>query len=479
MKYFSHFVLAVMAVIFAASCDKNNFIDVNEAKFENDKEVTASHLVSSTFISSESAIDAAKEAIKLLPPLPQKEVPVSGLFSDVMDFNIYNAYNSEYFGLDWSIDTYTIEFNTVDAYNQPIVLSGDIAFLNENTGNISHKLSSVYVFNNTFCCDDPAEGSFIDNSTMVLRTVVLPLRALYNELAIYPHNQGAGYDKGKHYFTPTEYLLNARQNIDLELAALEFIETKGVEMSDDYYSQVVGTSNGSASALAFQYLLEAKKEYKEAAAKIRLNGTYCGEGCYFPSEVFIDLMRNRDNLTESGMYDKMPYIYVAVICGSYDSWKQEFNHTELEAYFSDEFLNYEVEEGKSILDVYFEGEFDFTSAAKMKEWGFSMANIINEDLYDDGVLIEDSKPILKLKKALQHNEAFIKDWTPQSPLLLIHSQADEMNPYSDALAVYNNLGNGGRNKNVNFKSMYLLDHSLSCPLLLIDCLLKKNPAQVD
>lgn len=465
-------------LLLVTACAKEIALSENT---EIQKEETGT-LVSSTLVSSiptKGTLEQVKEfLIGYNKDCEDPENQISEEIYDLCDCNLL--------GLDFVFEVYTIKYNTIDAYGEPLVLSGDIAFVNETTGKIPRKLGAAYVFNNAFSCDDPEGDSDYSNSTMFMRKAVLPLRALYNELVIYPHNQGAGIDKGKHYFTPVEYILNARQNIDLELAALEFIKSKGVEMWKNYYTQVVGTYNGAASALAFQYLLEADPEYRKAAEKINLKGTYCAEGCYRPSKVLINIMKNRKKLRDFELIKRLPYIYTAAICGSYQSWGNEFSEDSilLEDYFSEKFNGYLVDVDKDgtpethILDIYMAGELDLLEADKMKEWGFTLKNIINENLYKEGVLDESSKPIMALKRALEHNEIFnYKNWKPSSHILIVHAKNDELNPYYDAVKLSNTISGNGINKNVKLKTVIHKDRRSFKRLLFKDSLLKKCVAE--
>lgn len=508
------FAAVFTAAVLLAGCQKDN-LNFEEKEFTPEK--SEGILISAVPVATEDAGSAFTKALDLLNSMQGPEI------KSVELQKTKELFSGKLTGTKWQIETWRITYWSKDNFGEPVVLSGDIAFVNEASGFIKRYLKAVNIFHTIF---NPNE-----DSTTSLRDIILPTRALYNNLVVYPHYQGAianGKNEATHRtITVSEALLKARQAIDCELAALEFIENlDNVEMSEDYYTENMGASNGGAATLATQYLLENDPELKKVNnEKIKLRATYGAEGCYSYGDLLPSLLNTveEDGVSSSMDQFKMPAA-LSVIIGTFDAWKGNTNNSEhrdffegieIEDFFSEEFVNSKVityteveAEKKNILSILstisglikgdysdWEDQYEYIADTldvgyieyyrnseyyyEAEEW-MTVTNIFSEDMIDreKNEFKEDSPLLQALEAAFAENDVILNGWNPASPLLMAHSIYDDYVPYSQIQMIYDNLSNFGWNRNVEVKTLdnEKMNHMYGFAYLtLADIVCKEHP----
>ncbi len=483
-----------------ASCQKVEIKSGNNESSEDivdlqERTVEGSVLVSATLTKSQNAAEAIDEALaeikagadKLLADNVEKiETPRE------INLGLWEA-----LGMD--IETYRITYRTVGGKAkkeldgtvsyQPIVLSGDIAFIRNTNGKFRRRLESVTLYHTQFNSNE--------EMTTIAEPGLIPFRTAYNALVVYPHFQGVFINSGVNTINLSETMLKARQALDCELAALEFIESlDDVEMAEGYYTEVMGVSNGSGSALATHYLLE--NELMELnREKINLKGTFCAEGCYSYSDLIEDFvskdldhtfqlpfkLKEGSTLSEiieevanyTNLANMKPAFYISLICSAYQTWKDVyFKDIALADYFSEEFYNKKYGDGpETILEKYLNGGLDVFDCGDE----FGVESIVNPKILKDGDIDLESKEAKVLLRAYQENDRPIyQNWHPASPIVFAHSKGDEFCSYENMLRIYDATSFNGLNRNISIKTSYGMHHTVaSFYYIILDIFLKVHP----
>jgi len=339
MKKFLQFAIVISAAIVFTSCEKAA-IELNNDIPEKGTEGTTGILQSAELISSIPATKAYMDALTLAKengvldsdktPVNTDEINVLSTILDLVGIDVDEEVLAKY---GPKVKIWRINYWTEGGYckekpagkyeKEKILLSADVCYLESSGADKTRELESISIFNGTF---NSAEGDLA-----VLRDLVLPVRALYNAVVIFPWYQGSQIDRGVHAVTPGEFLIKGQQAIDAELAAIEFInsisDSENIYLSDDYYTEIMGISNGGGTALASQYLLENDSAYKKINSEsIHLVGTYLGEGCTSYSQVFPILMEDNpcpDQIASSltNIEEVKPGAYISSVLGAWYTYK--------------------------------------------------------------------------------------------------------------------------------------------------------------
>lgn len=279
-------------------------------------------------------------------------------------------------GIDMQLETYRIRYRSMGGAEgkEPVILTGDIAFIANADHSNKRKLESVSLFHTTF---NPSEST-----SYTWEEMIFPTRAAFNALVVYPFYQGSFSDKGDkadgHTICVSEQLIKARQAIDCELAALEFLETLDhVEMEKCYYTENMGVSNGAGATLATQYLLENDPEYRAInRSLIHLKGTFCSEGCYSWGDLMNSVLTTTGDdvpLGDESVDGMKPVALISCLIGAYDTWKDKyFDGIELESFFNEEkFLKKPM-----LLPMY---TFNYSWGMEYKPYSVDMSTMTPED----------------------------------------------------------------------------------------------------
>jgi len=481
--------LPILAVIILASCQKEGRITITEPIAEENIssfQQEPGKLVSATLKSSLPAVDAIDNALSELKSYSTEYgslIDNSLTAEDLIKFNIGD------FNVDYKLLTYTITYSSITRVNgefEPVTLTGDVSFIADASGRSStRKLESVSLYHTIY--NTSTEDS------QIVEPMIMPARAAYNALVVFPFFQGTFSDKGKHVVAPSEPVIKAVQALDCEMAAFELIESlDGVYMKPDYYTENIGISNGGGSALAVQYLLENNILYhfydvryvRNYADKIRLKSTYIGEGNCSTKEMFPLLLSNFHSgvLSFFDINLLAPVGYITSVVGAYKTWQDLFGNIELEDFFSDDFLK----DSNNYLQKYLDGTISLMFTAVQDDtYDLKTSEIVNPDMLDgdeiNGYTFKtDNDKYIALMNALSKNDCILSGWTPKANIMFAHCITDEFLYYEDAVKLYSNLSNNGSADNVFFKSIYGFDHFTSSSVLFfVDAILKKHPCPIN
>lgn len=376
--------------------------------------------------------------------------------------------------------TYQISYFSKDASGKDIVLSSLVSFPTFKSGR-KLTLSNISLSHSMF--------NMTDTMTKLIANVTKVRCILFADVIVSPFYQGGGIDKRRPgTFVPiAEHNLKARQAIDGEIAALEFLDSLkassdlNFELSPTYRTYNMGISNGGACALAVLKILENDPKYIEInREKIHLGGTLMGEGSADYGMLYDQCIDRYDMPIQMDFLK--PDAVVATINSSYKahavfSPKDYFFYEDeqgvrkkiqLEDFFSPEFcaVRFELDEGSlSFFDAY---DNCFWLAAVSLSTGITseillhgfekLADIFNPKLFrEDGSIDKDCREWKALMCAFEEN-SLIDGYSPRSPLLIFCSKNDTFMPYNINELLYNNLRDGGRNRNVRMRTLYGLDH---------------------
>lgn len=380
--------------------------------------------------------------------------------------------------------TYRITYNTVDILGKPIVLSGDVCYIDRGTTGKVRRLESISLFHTSYASTENRCCQYEDKA--------FTCRAIHNALVVFPHYQG--FYAGRAYrVTIEESLLKARQAIDCEIAALQLVEKlDDVALERSYYTNNMGISCGTGPTLATHYLLEQDEALKKVNRdKIHLNSSYCCEGPYKFSEIFTYLV---DEFPYEDLQDNEDFSQIAlisIVAGTYDTWKgltdsqgNEFfkGIDDVKVYFDPTLFTRQdliSEDSTMVTDVveYFrEGKLDHHTDM-FKNAGLSSRAMINPELFTEDEKLDVDHPLIQaLYAALKVNEIITEGWTPQAKLTIAHSTGDELCPYEKTLSVYRSLSDNGNNSQVNLYTTFFLEHTEANQFFAIrDLALQKNP----
>lgn len=377
------------------------------------------------------------------------------------------------------IRTYQVSYLSKDAAGKDIVLSTIVSIPAFRSGR-KITLSNISLSHSMF--------NMTDTMTKLIANVTKTRCVLFADVVVSPFYQGGGINKRlPGTFVPiAEHNLKARQAIDAELAALELLDSLkcdsdlNFELDPDYHTYNMGISNGGACALAVLKILENDPEYdKINREKIHLGGTLMGEGSPDYGMLYDQCIEEYD--TPIQMNFLKPDALVATVNSSYKAHavfapKDYFFYEDLgmkkkillEDFFSPEFcaVRLELEEGSlSFFDAYdncfwladVSLSTGITSEIILR--GFEkLSDILNPKLFNvDGTLDKNCKEWKALMCALGEN-SLIDGFAPRTPLLIFSSKGDTFMPYNINEKLYNNLRDGGDNRNVRMRTLYGLDH---------------------
>ena len=132
---------------------------------------------------------------------------------------------------------------------------------------------------------------------------------------------------------PQTYLcqkLIARQCVDMELAALQYMKQEGIKIKNGYGTYVLGYSQGGGNALAVGRHLQETEHGKTANKEVNVKGLYCGAGPYSPIGTFEHWLKS-DSLC-------LTAVLSMVIKGQQEGHSDIMRGIELTNYFSDAYL---------------------------------------------------------------------------------------------------------------------------------------------
>ena len=276
--------------------------------------------------------------------------------------------------------------------------------------------------------------------------------------------------------------VTARNVVDGYIAALDLIKNKKAagasgswQLADDFYTDLMGYSQGGSVALATLRYLESGQVSQSDLDRINLRNTYCGDGPYSPRAT-VEQYLEWSNLPDE-KYSNMAYTCVLplIVQAAKDAYDNDCMHTvELESYFTEKFLATGIISDLDSKRVpTWKLNEKSAAAGTLKIHEIMSDKMIKRSFYErTGEYINEfnteSNEYKCLMRAFEYND-LAKGWTPQHPILFMHLNGDLVVPYCNMKEVERNLP---RDPNVKvvftdpYKVRYeMLFHSLGWLLL--------------
>lgn len=317
IKWAAVLFTGLLPILFV-SCGKNN------GTLPDTPEVTSGELLSVTAqeeLSLEEMMEQAYWADENYA-LPEDLEAQAGNQSDLevaaQDLNDrYSGGNGTYHR-NVTFSVVTLNYSSIDGKGAPVTLSGKLTL---------PKVSGKYVqiediLLHCHATNIDVTGNGISNATF-------KEMAAYSFAVLDPDYIGFGVTYGR----PQTYLcqkLIARQCVDMELAALEYMRQEGVPLKDSYGTYVMGYSQGGGNAMAVGRYLQTTEQGREADASVKLKALYCGAGPYSPIGTFEHWLQS-DSLCLSPVLS-------LVIKGQLEGHADIMEGIRLTDYFSEEYL---------------------------------------------------------------------------------------------------------------------------------------------
>ena len=352
------------------------------------------------------------------------------------------------------MDTYDIfekcnfTYRSLDVFGNPVVLSGSAMFINTTYPGKSHVMDDVTLYQPYWLSMDEC-GTGKGSPAMV--------RAAYNQLVVVPDFQGFGITQGIMHNPFLEYSALARQSIDCEMAALELMDSLGIDMRCGYRTYNMGMSKGAPVAMAAQKLLE-NSEPRQVRNRIALKSTYCCSGPY-------DLIGLTEKYIEKGE-ERNLWMIALMVTSAYYSHPDIFAGYSIEDFFTDKFNQVRVEkDGKMIsltewIDLLYCDEHDMIRT--YREYGLtSVADIFAPRFFDAEGRLNLSDPLVSAFVRVHKENDPSQGWSPATQLVLEHSKDDNFVVYDISYSCYERLkkdSDGNENPYVRESTWSGLDH---------------------
>lgn len=245
--------------------------------------------------------------------------------------------------------------------------------------------------------------------------------------------------------------VTARNVVDGYLAALDLIQSNRDQeatgswgLSKDFYTDILGYSQGGSVALATLRYLESGQVSKTDLDRIRLRNTYCGDGPYSPPATIAQYVEWANGTDERYRKLAYPCVLPLIVQAAKDAYDNNCMRTvSVEDYFTPQFLATGILEklnSKSITT-------DQLNALTFAQGLHTLDQVLSEKIVSMTSTAE-GKPQLELNtesneykclmRALQLND-LTQGWTPQHNLLFMHFSDDLVVPASNMEAVRKQL----------------------------------------
>ncbi len=234
--------------------------------------------------------------------------------------------------------------------------------------------------------------------------------------------------------------VTARNCVDGVVAAIEAAKKQGFEFDSNYTTQIVGYSQGGATALACTKYLEGDACPQSIKDKVKLSQTACGDGPYSAVATVKQYLKWGKPVKEEGetVYDQnLDYACVLplIVAAAKDAYGDGCMHTvEIKDFFDPLFLEsgiLELIKTKGVDTGVLDNEINRVMKRQRPIDVFS-EKIINKQT---GEFNETTKEYKCLMRALELGDLTI-GWEPKHPIYLYHLPADKTVPYVNTEEVF-------------------------------------------
>lgn len=362
-------------------------------------------------------------------------------------------------------ERYIFNYQSTDENGKPIILSGLAIFPNNQEGTSRRwELDNVTLFSSDL------EALAVDCPTISSSPAML--RVLFNSLVVIPDFQGYGVSQTREHPIFHSRVL-ARQAIDCELAAIELARLKRADLAKDYATYNIGIAYGGMTALQVHKMLETSED-RNIQSLVNIKSTYCSSplldvNAIIEDAAARDAIDNPWQLT-SAMKAALNTGQLPDTCRISSLMSKGYNTTKVkidgQILTLQEMLDTKMYDFENISRAYYACNFKTVQA------------ILSEELAN-GYSGKESSPLYKeVYKAISlDNPAY--GWAPKLPVLIEHSQKDEVIPYYSTFYAYEDLkystDSEDGNSNVNFRQLLPLEHKAALLEGYIRILSLKNP----
>jgi len=402
------YLLAISALVLFAACQRDPYpaedpstpqVNVMSSSFMSPDEFAQSIDIQTTVIGM-AEVPSVVEAIKTISISSYNEK--------------LNKTMQEESGLkspSWGYHSFVLRYKSVDGAGKPIFLSEKVVF--PEAEDFRHSISQIHLcnpFTNTLAAFAP---SMVDEYAFAIS-------AAQDAIVVCPDGQGLGESSGRDLLF-TSLKLQARQNLDGLLAALEFLKHQHIELAQEHRLVNWGYSLGAGTALAIHRIYEGlDKDTQEYIGAIQ---SICGSGPYnIPRTV---------KWLESQEKISYPICIPLAVCGLKESQPELLGAYPTESFFSPAFNN------SGIMDMIRSRRYgtQYLLSAIQARVGSSWKAITSEDMQD-----RESEQHMAVMQAVE-NEDILDGWKATYPVYLYHSVADSFVPYFNAEDAAKSLGN--------------------------------------
>lgn len=296
-----------------------------------------------------------------------------------------------------------INYPSVDAQGKTVILSGAI-YMSRKSNTFDNLL--LYCHQTSMGNDEVPSGT----ATFCLETGMV--RTMKNSVCF--ASDYLGFGASAQYSHPyMNNTLAARNELDMMKAGIKYLQDSGYtikSVDEGLETYVFGYSQGGSVALAVHKALE---EDKKLCKDLNFCGSLCGAG---PYSLRITFQKFLDDGTMA-----LPLVLPYVLYGMYLSYPEYFSGIDIY-----DFMTQKCKD-EGIIE-YFNSKPEMGDAMKWvsKKIGSNIDDIMSEE-----ALNLDSKIMKALYKALDKQNLLDGSWTPEHPIVLYHSENDNIVSYQN------------------------------------------------
>ena len=302
---------------------------------------------------------------------------------------------------EWGYWNYIIHYSSTDGAGEEVILSERVVF--PAGFDFTHSPKGIALISH------PTIGAQRESPT-IDKDFLIGLASL-DYVTVFPDLMGFGVSRDRVH----PYLcgvLTARQSIDGVLAALRFLDERGIAIQDGGGIVNVGYSQGGASALAIHKYIENSCTEEEKGF-LDLKVSYCGGGPY-------DLVATWDAYKEAESLAVSCTLPMSVLAFK-EAYPQEMNGIDpydclVESLREADYLN------KRILSKEYTVSLQ-SAHLKLVTGSTRMSAILSPAMMD-----QQSELHATFRDLLERN-SIASGWTPVKPVFFYHVKTDEVVPY--------------------------------------------------
>lgn len=228
--------------------------------------------------------------------------------------------------------------------------------------------------------------------------------------------------------------VTAQNCIDAVLAAIEEAKAKGINIASNYTTDIVGYSQGGATALACAKYLDSSMCPMETKNKINLRQTTCGDGPYSAVKTVEQYLAwGIPGQADADKNLEYPCVLPLIVAAAKEAYDDGCMHSvEVESFFTEDFLatgvlNLLTTKVTSTVDL---NKIISDAMSRRRPVDVFSSKIINPD----GTFNTTTNEYKCLMRALSIGD-LSKGWTPTHTITFYHLEGDGVVPYANFKAI--------------------------------------------